>query len=89
MAEAGLVARERCASDGRGVLARLTPAGWAALEAATPVHVAGVRRHFVDVLQPSELDLLATALEKVAPEPPDLTGSGAATGGLTNHQPVS
>lgn len=66
MAAAGLVARERCASDGRGVLARITPAGWKALEAATPVHVAGVRRHFVEALTSTEIDLLATALEKVA-----------------------
>ena len=70
MAEAGLVVRERCESDGRGVLARITPTGRKALEAATPVHVAGVRRHFVDVLDPAELALLAEALEKVAVECP-------------------
>ena len=68
MAEAGLVARERCPSDGRGVFARITPNGRQALEEATPVHVAGVRRHFVDVLEPAELVLLAEALEKVAPD---------------------
>jgi DNA-binding MarR family transcriptional regulator len=66
MTAAGLVARERCAEDGRGVLARLTDAGRRALEVATPVHVAGVRRHFVDALEPEELALLAAALEKVA-----------------------
>lgn len=80
MVAAGLVLRERCASDGRGVLARLTPAGRQALEAATPVHVAGVRRHFVDVLDPGELDLLAEALEKVAVEPPG-TDPESANGG--------
>jgi len=66
MAAVGLVSRERCASDGRGVFARITPAGWRALEVATPVHVAGVRRHFVEALDPDELDFLALALEKVA-----------------------
>jgi len=70
MAAAGLVARERCASDGRGVLARITDVGWRALEAATPVHVAGVRRHFVEALEPDEMALLATALEKVAVDAP-------------------
>lgn len=70
MAAAGLVSRERCASDGRGVLARITDSGWQALEVATPVHVAGVRRHFVDALQPHELELLAIALEKVAMDGP-------------------
>ena len=69
MASAGLVLREKCASDGRGVFARLTTAGQRALEAATPVHVAGVRRHFVDVLDAAQLDVLAEALEKVAADP--------------------
>ncbi len=68
MAQAGLVSRERCTSDGRGVIARITQRGWRALEMATPVHVAGVRRHFIDVLEPAELALLAEALEKVAVE---------------------
>ena len=80
MAAVGLVARERCASDGRGVFARITPAGWRALETATPVHVAGVRRHFVDALEPDELDILARALEKVATAMP---GPGLVTGGYT------
>jgi len=70
MAAAGLVARERCPSDGRGVFARITPSGLRALELATPVHVAGVRRHFVEALDPDELGLLATALEKVAHDAP-------------------
>jgi DNA-binding MarR family transcriptional regulator len=70
MAAIGLVSRERCTSDGRGVFARITPAGMRALELATPVHVAGVRRHFVDVLSAAELDLLAAALEKVAADAP-------------------
>ena len=78
MAAAGLVARERCASDGRGVLARITDAGWRALEVATPVHVAGVRRHFIEALEPHELELLALALEKVAA---DALGPGLVTAG--------
>ncbi len=83
MAQSGLVTRERCASDGRGVFARITQRGRRALEAATPVHVAGVRRHFIDVLEPVELALLADALEKVALDPPgggELAGSGAGGG---------
>lgn len=70
MATAGLVVRERCPSDGRGVFARLTASGRRALEVATPVHIAGVRRHFVDALEPAELDLLANVLEKVAADAP-------------------
>src|SRR6476661_5111629 len=39
MEAAGLVARDACLSDGRGVEAVLTPQGQAALEAAAPTHV--------------------------------------------------
>ena len=81
MAGSGLVSRERCPSDGRGIVARITEAGRQALAAATPVHVAGVRRHFVDALKPDQLSLLAEALEKVATDAP-----GAGLGGC--GQPV-
>src|SRR5215208_639781 len=40
--ERGWVVREVCAEDGRGQLAVLTDEGFAALEAAAPVHVTGV-----------------------------------------------
>jgi DNA-binding MarR family transcriptional regulator len=49
MEAAGLVARDACLSDGRGVEAALTDEGQATLEAAAPTHVAGVRRVLVDV----------------------------------------
>jgi DNA-binding MarR family transcriptional regulator len=84
MAAAGLVARERCASDGRGVFARITPSGLRALELATPVHVAGVRRHFVEALDADELELLATALEKVAADNP-----GGELGPAVGERPVA
>jgi len=77
MAESGLVSRQPCPVDRRGVLARITEAGRQALAAATPVHVAGVRRHFVDVLAPEELAVLAEALEKVACDWP---GTGLTAG---------
>ena len=44
------MAREPSEHDRRVTLAVLTDAGRATLEAAAPVHVAGVRRHFVDHL---------------------------------------
>jgi DNA-binding MarR family transcriptional regulator len=46
---AGLVDRRSCASDGRGVEARLTEAGFGVLEAAAPTHVRGVREMMVDL----------------------------------------
>lgn len=86
MAGAGLVDRQRCPSDGRGVFARITEAGRQALAEATPVHVAGVRRHFVDALEPSHLALLAEALERVATDAPP---TALAVGGGTCGQSAS
>jgi DNA-binding MarR family transcriptional regulator len=48
--ERGWVRREVCREDGRGQLAVLTDVGFAALEAAAPVHVASVRAHLFDQL---------------------------------------
>ncbi len=50
--ELGWVRREACAEDRRGSLAVLTDEGFAALEAAAPLHVESVRRHLFDVLSP-------------------------------------
>jgi DNA-binding MarR family transcriptional regulator len=47
LVRAGLVAREPSAADRRVTLAVLTDAGYTALEAAAPLHVDGVRRHFL------------------------------------------
>jgi DNA-binding MarR family transcriptional regulator len=55
--ERGLVERRACPEDRRGVLAVMTPAGFAALEAAAPLHVTGVREHLFDQL--SEEDVAA------------------------------
>lgn len=65
MERAGLVRREECPSDGRGVFAVLTDAGRAALETAAPTHLDGVRRDFVDLLSPGERDVLAGVFERV------------------------
>ncbi len=64
----GWVRRTDCPDDGRGTLAVLTDAGYAAVEAAAPGHVATVRRLLFDRLsapQQRQLDALLTAL--VAP----------------------
>jgi len=54
----GWIERERCRDDGRGYFAQLTPAGRRKLEAARPAHLAGVRRHFLERLEPAEIDAL-------------------------------
>jgi DNA-binding MarR family transcriptional regulator len=57
--EAGWVRREACPTDKRGALAVMTDAGFAAIEAAAPGHVEGVRRHVFDVLTPDQVRQLA------------------------------
>lgn len=59
MEQRGLVARRPCAEDARGVHVILTPDGLRALRRAAPTHVEGVRRHFIDSLNPAQLDALA------------------------------
>jgi DNA-binding MarR family transcriptional regulator len=59
MEQRGLVTREDCASDGRGAFVVLTDAGFRAIEAAAPGHVASVRRYFVDPLTREQLEALA------------------------------
>lgn len=46
----GLVERSACPQDGRATNARLTDAGWAAVEAAAPGHVETVRATVIDAL---------------------------------------
>lgn len=59
---AGLVRRERCPSDERGVLAVLTEAGRKALARAAPGHVGVVRRFLIDALTPTQRSALTDAL---------------------------
>jgi DNA-binding MarR family transcriptional regulator len=56
--ERGWVRRQVCAEDGRGQLAVLTDDGFAALEAAAPVHVEGVRTHLFDQLSPEQVEAM-------------------------------
>jgi DNA-binding MarR family transcriptional regulator len=53
--ERGWVRRQVCAEDGRGQLAVLTDEGFAALEAAAPIHVESVRTHLFDQLSPQQV----------------------------------
>lgn len=87
----GLVCRESCPNDLRGLFAVLTPAGQEVLERAAPDHVRSVRAHFIDQLDRTQLRSLADALEQVAEhlEPGDGGPSAAGDcGGLTGREPV-
>ena len=61
----GLISREPNPADARSTVVCLLPAGRHAIEKAAPGHVADVRRNFIDLLTPAELDLLATLNERI------------------------
>ena len=60
--KAGLVRREKCPSDERGVLAILTGAGRAALTRAAPGHLRVVRENLIDALTPAQRQALTEGL---------------------------
>lgn len=63
---AGMVRRESCESDKRGLFAVLTEAGWENMRKVAPHHVASVRRHFIDLMSPEALGELQKSLSAVA-----------------------
>ncbi len=65
----GLVRRESCVSDARGLFAVLTPAGRARLDAATPTYLRGVRDHMLSRLDEDDLRTFGRLLDKLADEP--------------------
>jgi DNA-binding MarR family transcriptional regulator len=65
MERRGLVIRENCADDARGLMVRLTDAGRKAIEDAAPEHAESVQRYFFDLLSDEELDTLATVFDRV------------------------
>ncbi|MEI2639311.1 MAG: MarR family transcriptional regulator [Microthrixaceae bacterium] len=62
----GLVSRETCDDDRRGVLAVLTKEGAKTVKAATPVYERGARDYFYEVLGEKSAKSVGTALAKVA-----------------------
>lgn len=65
MQQRGLVVKEECESDGRGAVVVLTDDGAGTIERAAPPHVESVRRHFVDLLSPEQIEAFATIGETV------------------------
>jgi DNA-binding MarR family transcriptional regulator len=65
MEQRGLISRYVCATDARGTMIQLTADGLSAIESAAPGHVAAVRRYFVDLLRPEEMDTLRAVAERV------------------------
>jgi DNA-binding MarR family transcriptional regulator len=62
----GLVTKRASADDGRGNVAKLTPAGLTKLKRAWPVHLASVRGRVFDHVDPATVKKAAQALSDVA-----------------------
>ena len=62
----GLVARERCEEDARGLFARITPQGRELFQSARPDHLDGVRRHYLSRLDDADLDNLIAAWRRLS-----------------------
>jgi DNA-binding MarR family transcriptional regulator len=63
--QAGWVRRDSCPTDRRGAFAVLTESGFAALAAAAPGHVEGVRRHLFDRLTHEQVGQLAAICDAI------------------------
>src|SRR6478609_7625327 len=60
-----VISREPNPDDARSTMVCLLPAGRAAVEKAAPGHVEDVRRNFIDLMTPAELDMLAALHERI------------------------
>src|ERR1700735_885205 len=69
MESRGLIRRDDCEGDKRGTFAVLTAAGMAAIERVAPDHVDNVRRHFIDRLEPGQLEEIRAAFEPIVDSP--------------------
>ena len=58
--------RDRCEEDARGTWAVLTKQGMQTLAKAAPHHLEHVRANFIDHFRPDELEVVMTALERMA-----------------------
>jgi DNA-binding MarR family transcriptional regulator len=65
LVRAGFVARAAAPDDRRVILAQLTDAGWARLQAAAPDHVESVRRRVLDHLTRAQIRNLGAALAAI------------------------
>lgn len=73
-----LIKRVSCPSDARGSFAELTPEGYAALRRAYPTHLASVRAHVFDHLDPAHVTAFGAAMQALAEaSSPGRSGSGS------------
>jgi len=65
MEQRGMVKREQCDEDARGLMVRIIPKGRRAIEAAAPAHAEAVQRLFFDLLSDKEIDTLTAVFDRV------------------------
>ncbi len=65
MEKLGLIGRKSNPADARSVLVCLLPAGRRSVQDAAPQHVNNVRRHFIDLFTPAELDTIADLNDRI------------------------
>ena len=76
METAGLVVRDTCPGDRRGLYAVLTDQGWEMMRRLAPAHVRSVRNHFIDRLDADQVASMYEALAPIAKHLRDLRGRG-------------
>ena len=65
LVKSGLVERQPCPSDRRGLNAVLTPLGMKTLTTVAPTHLRGVREYFIDRLSDRQLAQLSSAMSAI------------------------
>jgi DNA-binding MarR family transcriptional regulator len=65
MEKRGLVVREECEEDGRGLMVRLTAGGRRVIEGAAPEHAEHVHRLFFDLMSKEELETLGAVFDRL------------------------
>ena len=70
----GWVQREKSQADRRVTYAVLTEEGLKAITVAAPLHLGHVREHFMDLLQPEEVDVLGAILQRLVGHVRELRG---------------
>jgi DNA-binding MarR family transcriptional regulator len=92
LAADGLVVRESCPSDARGMFTVVTNAGRSRLRTAAPTHLRGIQEYMASRLSASELDTFGELLLKLLPPGEPTTeapgGCGAAEGAPADPEPA-
>lgn len=83
MEQRRLVRRFSCNHDGRGTWVALTDGGRSAIERAAPGHAETVRRAFVDLVDPDNLEVIITLAARVRAAVDGSAGSGAPSPGAS------